>query len=213
MIAKTMWNKRLPACAEDCPSTAVHATNTKMNTWELRLQSYFQWQQPERNLISPNHPLRLERPLEVGPLGTGCPEPCPGLNHLQRWRLHSLPGQPVPGLGYSMGKKCLLMFTANLLSSSLCPWPLVLPLGTTGRSTLCIHHWGPLEPSLLLADERVLVPGVVSPQGQDLPWWNLMSFLLAHVSSLSRFLWMDAQPPGLSATPLPVWCHLQTCGG
>lgn len=40
------------------------------------------------------------------------------------------------------GKKCFLMCRGNLLCSGLCPWPLVLPLGTTGKSqALSFSHF------------------------------------------------------------------------
>lgn len=78
--------------------------------------------------------LRLEAPLGsvwCKPPSAGGPGPCPeGGEHLQGWRLHHLPGQPVPGLGHPPREKRFLMFRGTLLCSSVGPWP----LDTTGKS-------------------------------------------------------------------------------
>ena len=73
-----------------------------------------------------------------GPLGIPQPNPLPKQGHpeqgaqhrgqavleyLQRRRLHSL-----------RGKKFFLVFSWSFLGFSLCPLPLVLSLGTTGKS-------------------------------------------------------------------------------
>lgn len=66
--------------------------------------------------------------------------------------------------------------------------------------------------------QHVLVPGLFLPRGRSLcaPWLSLGRFLTAHVSSLSKSLWMDTRPSGFSATPpsllspaklLRVPCH------
>jgi len=97
-------------------------------------------------LISQNH-----RMFGVGRDLCGSPSPTPlpkqghpeqaaqdcvqvGFEYLQRRRLHSLPGQPVPGLRHPQMKKFFLGFIWNFLCFSLCPLPLVLSLGTTGKS-------------------------------------------------------------------------------
>jgi len=61
--------------------------------------------------------------------------------YLQGWRLHHLPGQPVPVLGHSHSEKVFpdvqreppVFLRGNLLCFSLCPLPLVLSLGTTEK--------------------------------------------------------------------------------
>lgn len=61
----------------------------------------------------------------------------------------------------------------------------------------------PLRCFLVIQLPAVPVHRVVPPQGQDLhfPLLNFMWFLSAHCSSLSKSLWMSAQPSDLSATP------------
>jgi len=57
-----------------------------------------------------------------------------GLEYLQRRRLHSLPGQPVPVLRHPQSEEVLPHVQTNFLCFSLCPLPLVLSLGTTEKS-------------------------------------------------------------------------------
>jgi len=57
-----------------------------------------------------------------------------GLEYLQRRRLHSLPGQPVPVLRHSV-KKFFLMFRWNFSCFRLCPVPLLLLLGIAEKSS------------------------------------------------------------------------------
>jgi len=60
-----------------------------------------------------------------------------------------------------------------------------------------------LNPSI---PQPVLIPGVALTQVQDLhlALLNLMRFTQAHLSSLSRFLWMTCHPSGMSATPFSL---------
>ena len=45
-------------------------------------------------------------PAQAGQPGTGCQGPCPDRSeYLQGWRLHNLPGQPVPVLGHPHSEK------------------------------------------------------------------------------------------------------------
>jgi len=57
-----------------------------------------------------------------------------GFEYLQRRRIHNPFGQPVAMLCHPQRKKFFLMFRWNFLCFSLCPLPLVLPLGTTEKS-------------------------------------------------------------------------------
>jgi len=58
-----------------------------------------------------------------------------GLEYLQRIRLHSLPGQPVPVLRHPQREEVLPHVQLELFPCfSLCPLPLVLSLGTTEKS-------------------------------------------------------------------------------
>jgi len=49
-------------------------------------------------------------------------------------------GQPVPVLCHPHSTEVLLVFRRNFLRSSLCPWPLVLALGTSGSATQDHQH-------------------------------------------------------------------------
>ena len=61
--------------------------------------------------------------------------------------------------------------------------------------------------------QHVLVPGAVAAQVQDFPLLNFLRFLSAHISSLSKFLWVAAQPSDLLFLPVTkTWvCFLKLC--
>jgi len=56
-----------------------------------------------------------------------------GLEHLQRRRLHNLPGQPVPVLRHPQ-REVLPHVQLELVMPQFVPLPLVLSLGTTVKS-------------------------------------------------------------------------------
>ena len=99
--------------------------------------------------------------------------------YLQGGALHSFSGQPVPVLSHSHGGKAFLMFRGNLLCFSLCPLPLVLPLGTTEKSLvpsfvhppfscLCTSMRSP-QPSLLqVKQSRLSQPFLIGEMLQSL---------------------------------------------
>jgi len=58
----------------------------------------------------------------------------PDLEYLYGWGIHSLSGQPMPGPHYSLSKEFFLMFSLNLPSFSLKPFPLVLLLSDRVKS-------------------------------------------------------------------------------
>ena len=81
--------------------------------------------------ITQSHPL----PKQGHPQQAAQHRVQPGLEYLQRRRLHNLPlGSLGQGSITLRGKKFFLMFSWNFLCSSLCPLPLVLALGTTAKS-------------------------------------------------------------------------------
>ena len=53
---------------------------------------------------------------------------------LQGWRVHHSVGNLCPWSVTLTVKKCFLLSRGNLLCVSLCPWPLVPSLATTGKS-------------------------------------------------------------------------------
>ena len=57
-----------------------------------------------------------------------------GLEYLQRRRIHSPSGQPVPVLRHPQREEVLPYVQMELPIFSLCPLPLVLSLGTTEKS-------------------------------------------------------------------------------
>lgn len=63
---------------------------------------------------------------QTGPSKAMCLGPLFLNTRLQGWRLHILPGQPVPGPHHPHSEKSVLMFEGNLLCFSVCPLPLVL---------------------------------------------------------------------------------------
>lgn len=58
------------------------------------------------------------------------------------------------------------------------------------------------------APKHNLVHGFVPPQMQKIAVFlvNFMKFMSTHFSSLLRYLWMTAEPFGISAT-YPIFCH------
>lgn len=65
-----------------------------------------------------------------------------------------------------------------------------------------------------VSPQHVLVPGVIPPlvQGLAFPSVKLQKVAINPISSLSRLLWMAAQPSGMSAAP-PGFVPLRTCWG
>lgn len=76
-------------------------------------------------------------PLDISsqpPPGTG-PVSAPSSECLQRWRLHSLPGQTVT-VSHHPHSKNLPVLKQDLLNSHGCPLPLALSLGTAAKPWL-----------------------------------------------------------------------------
>jgi len=105
----------------------------------------------------------------------------------------SAPGQPVP---------VLLVFRGNLLCSSLCPWPLVLALGTTGKGLAL----SPLHPpfrhlyTLMRSNQNLLFSALNSPNSvfsQERDSTSFIAMVLHQTfSSMSRCL---------------LYCRVQNC--
>lgn len=117
--------------------------------------------------------------------------------HLQVWRLHSLPGQSLPVLSHPRRKKCFLMFRRSFLCFTFCPLPLVLLQGTT-ESSLMLSSSFPLSSSMSLL---FTLPSALNSTTIS---WLLQPWLpLTFTSPTSHSLWAWSPAQHLFSLTLP----------
>lgn len=98
------------------------------------------------------------------------PGSCPDGLWMKGWRLHIYLGNLCQCLVIHRVKKCFLMYSQKLLCFSLCPLPLVLPLGTNekGQDPLTLHPAFRYLHILIRAHLILLSSGLSSPSSQGL---------------------------------------------
>lgn len=141
-------------------------------------------------------------PAREGPPRAACPGPCSGsFRTSARMEMAQPLCVPCASAQSSLQwKKCFLMFRRNLLFLSLCPLPVVLSLGTTGKSlaaTSCtlpseiLIHWWDFHLSLLCSRLKSLRSHNVSCCGRCSNH-SIVALWILSSSSISVSYWGQA---------------------